>query len=197
LGAYCLPDHYRHRTDPEPWDDRALRDEWQREVYLIAQALMAANQWRTVFDVGCGSGFKLVTMLGGYDTLGFETPEIVDWLRVQHPDRMWCSIDAGATAKADLVLCADVIEHVVDANETITFIKSLMRKDGLAVISTPDRDLYGLPRDLRLGPPINKSHVREWSFDEFEGYMATHFTVLGHLIANRQQTTQAVIVRAR
>jgi SAM-dependent methyltransferase len=167
---------------------------------MIAAAIMAANGFAKLHDYGCGSGFKTVTMLGQYDTIGFETPEIAEWLKGQFPDKLWLPIDddaiaIGADAPAPLTVCADVIEHVLDPDKLVEHLKAITAPDGVILISTPDRDLFAWERALRFGPPVNQSHVREWTFDEFESYMASHFEVRAHMITNKEQTTQMVVCR--
>jgi SAM-dependent methyltransferase len=188
--------NYIINQNPEPWDDRALRDEWQREVYLIAASIMAATGFTKLHDYGCGSGFKTVTMLGQYETIGFETPEIVEWLRGQFPDRLWLPMEAEASP-ASLTICADVIEHVQDPDKLIENLKAITKPDGVFLISTPDRDLFAWDRAIRFGPPVNRSHVREWTFDEFERYMESHFEVRAHMVTNKEQTTQMVVCRQK
>jgi 2-polyprenyl-3-methyl-5-hydroxy-6-metoxy-1,4-benzoquinol methylase len=79
----------------------------------------------------------------------------------------------------DLVICADVIEHVKNPDELIHFIIKMDPEH--IVISTPDRDLLHekLGRS-QTGPPGNTHHIREWSFDEFENYISRNFNIIRH-----------------
>src|SRR4051812_28986266 len=63
---------YKHRSEYCYFDDTGLADEYQKEVYLRAAELAADEGAKTIYDVGCGSGFKLVNYLGQYDTTGFD-----------------------------------------------------------------------------------------------------------------------------
>lgn len=67
-------------------------DEWQREVYLTAANLMRSNLLRTVYDIGCGSGYKTVHYLGEFDTTGFDLERTVLFLKKTYPDRKWGSV---------------------------------------------------------------------------------------------------------
>jgi hypothetical protein len=40
--------------------------------------------------------------------------------------------------------------------------------------------LHELLGRSETGPPVNKHHVREWSYLEFEQYIRTHFNVIEH-----------------
>jgi hypothetical protein len=86
---FCIRGSYRHRTEVLHFDDSKFKDEYQREVYLRAAALATAENVKTVYDVGCGSGYKLVQNLGQYDTIGFELPQTLEFLRETYPDRKW------------------------------------------------------------------------------------------------------------
>ena len=66
------------------------------------------------------------------------------------------------------------IEDDVDPDDLLGFINKI--DFTTCVISTPDRDTL----DNELGPPRNRSHLREWSFPEFESYIAEHFRVMEH-----------------
>jgi SAM-dependent methyltransferase len=201
MGIYCIADGYQHRLEPEPWDDKDLTEEWQREVYLIAASVAAAVGAKRVTDIGCGSGFKLITYLGHLDTVGVDTPDTVMWLKQRYPDRCWHVNwdEAAREGGADLVICADVIEHFPDPNMLMGLIKACAKRHAPILISTPDRDLFGYSREsgLRMGPPVNRSHAREWTFDEFHAYLSTHYEIVGHMITNRAQTTQLAICRQK
>ena len=45
---------YVHRSHTAYFDDTENTDTWQREVYETARHLTAAENLRTVYDVGCG-----------------------------------------------------------------------------------------------------------------------------------------------
>lgn len=190
MKNYGLPEGYRIREKPEHWDDTRMKDEWQREVYLMAAAIMASNGYSNVIDVGCGSAYKLIKYLGKYDTYGLDVPRTVEWLRENYPTKEWGS--SAPDHKFDLVVCADVIEHVPDPDMLCHTLRSLSK--GIILISTPDRLRPGEPP---LGPSTNRSHVREWSFAEFGNYIREQFDVLHQVRTNEVQSTYAVICRAR
>jgi SAM-dependent methyltransferase len=159
----------------------------------------------SIIDIGCGSGYKLVTYLGDYETIGIEIPEVHEWLTQKYPNRKWLVSDftMGKTLSADVIICADVIEHLIDPDDLIAFIKDISFK--YLIISTPSRNLLYRLWNWRLllkchwrrryiGPPENPSHIREWSFKEFNKYMSMHFCILRHIIVYE---TQIVICRPK
>jgi hypothetical protein len=82
-------------------------------------------------------------------------------------------LDAEKVKKA-VIVCADVIEHLVNPLPLLHTIKNWLVDAPVAIISTPDRVLN---RGVHhLGPPDNPKHVREWEVDEFRCFLeATGF----------------------
>src|SRR4051812_31372018 len=61
MGAdskFCIRGAYQHRTEVSYFDDTSLTDEYQLEVYLRAAEIAHSENAKTVYDVGCGSGYK-------------------------------------------------------------------------------------------------------------------------------------------
>lgn len=189
---------YVHRAEPCYFDDTGFADEWQREVYAFAAALMARECLASVADVGCGSGYKLVNYLGNYDTTGYDVEKTVAFLKAKYPERTWCSVPFSERGlpSPDLVVCSDVIEHVPDPDALLDFIIGLAPR--YVVLSTPDRDcLYRPGSRHHFGPPTNPTHLREWSFAELRAYIGGKLDVLEHRITNRAQGTQMIFARPR
>jgi SAM-dependent methyltransferase len=187
---------YQHRQEVVAFDDTGMTDEWQREVYMLAADLVRDRRNATVYDVGCGSGYKLLKYLGEFRTVGFDRPETVCVLRERYPGRDWRAekLDARGMLKADLVICADVIEHVSDPDQLLDFIDALA--GCWIVLSTPVRELLYPPHNpRRYGPPQNPCHLREWSFEEFGRYIAGRFDVVKHVVTNPAQATQMIVAR--
>lgn len=203
---YYIKRLYINRSSYTHHNDISFQDEYQLEVYLFALGLMKKHNLKSVIDIGCGSGYKLVTYLGEYDTLGIELPENVAWLKKTYPERKWEAVDfgGGENLSADVVICADVIEHLVDPDELLDFIKKIRWQ--YCIFSTPCRSLRFLSwRDiLRLrwvrkiwGPPGQRAHVREWSYEELNRYLSQHFIVTDHRVTNINQTTQMVVCKPK
>jgi SAM-dependent methyltransferase len=189
---YCIAAGYRHRDEPHFFDDTGNTENWQREVYQYAQNLLAGRGLRRVYDVGCGSGYKLVRYLGDFDTVGFDLPATVAFLREKYPERRWEVGDFAASVEApDLAVCSDVIEHLPDPDALMTFLTRM--KAPHVILSTPTRRLlYRRSSSFQFGPPANPSHCREWNFDEFAEYVSAYFTIVDHRITNREQGTQMI-----
>jgi SAM-dependent methyltransferase len=193
---YGIAGGYLHRETVAFDDAAGKEDQWQREVYETARAIMLEHGLRSIHDVGCGSGYKLVHMLGDFDTTGIDLPENISWVRELYPDRKWVGapFEEVGLPKADLVICADVIEHVADPDALMRFIVSIAQK--WVVLSTPDREIaYPRRSSHLLGPPENPTHLREWTKAEFRRYIANYLEIERHEITNREQATQMIVGR--
>lgn len=187
---------YRSRSEYHHHDDRDLTDEWQKEVYEHAANLAHSNDYKNILDVGCGSGFKLIQFFEGFNTLGLELVCNLDFLKSTYPQRNWGLSDLQSTPdfQPDLVICADVIEHLTDPDELLSFLVRL--NAGHIVLSTPDRSLLYRPWQKRYwGPPRNPSHQREWTSREFFRYISDTFEVVEHVITRKDQATQMIVCK--
>lgn len=149
---------------------------FQEPVYRWAARLARTRSATCVMDIGCGSGDKLVRHLvpAAERVIGVDQPSGISLAAARFDSVEWCAGDFAESGlwdqlrenAPDLVLCADVIEHVEHPAALLDGIRSLLRDESVAVISTPDRARL---RDARpLGPPLNPRHVREWSAEEME-----------------------------
>lgn len=182
---------YRHASSAEQFDARGSTDEWQKEVYELAAEKIKEINGSCVIDVGCGSGYKLVHVLGDYRTLGIEVSPGFDGLREKYPEREWLLFDKAEPAKlkADLVICANVIEHLYNPDDLLDFIEDI--DFHLLIISTSERDRQAGINDF--GPPGNTSHYREWNAVEFKNYLRRWFVVKDQVIFTTKSITQVVI----
>ncbi len=192
---YKIVRGYFHRTRHRYFDDTRYTDEFQNEVYALARDYCESHRCRTILDIGCGSGFKLMKYFSAYDTIGIDVPRTVSFLREKYPSRLWLSSDeiTSVQKSIDMVVCADVIEHVPDPDHLLKTILSFSPKT--VIISTPDRKL----RDLSdyFGPPGNSTHLREWTFHEFAEYLAEYFEIIRHEISNYAECTQVVVCKPK
>lgn len=195
-AKYGISNRYIHRIRYRQFDATHSNDDWQLEVYQKAREIMLEQNFSKVFDIGCGSGYKLIKYLGTYDTIGSEVNPAFQFLNEKYPNRKWIfsNFDINNNIETDLIICADVIEHLSNPDVLLNYIKSIKFK--LLIISTPARDLlHYQTSDLFYGPPCNSTHMREWTFNEFEGYISNHFEVINHIISNQIQATQMIICK--
>ena len=185
---YCL------QQDLQAYDDRTERDHWQKAVYLNARRIAALNGFSRVADFGCGSGYKLMKFLSKYETVGFEIEPALSFLKERYPTRTWLdgSSIEDVDLDSDLVICSDVLEHLDDPSRLLMKFASSSGK--IFVLSTPALELLsekGASR--RNGPPVNKSHLLEWSTVEFSNFVLSEMSILSHSIVSLSQSTQMIV----
>ena len=83
--------------------------------------------------------------------------------------------------KFDIIICADVIEHLMNPDRLLNIIKKLSTPETLTILSTPERDNV---RGRHCTRPGNQYHVREWNRTEFRHYLDSRgFVVLESVLA--------------
>lgn len=73
----------------------------------------------------------------------------------------------------DLVISCEVIEHIRDQNLFLTVLNKYLQADGFAFISTPNKGLFSFGKESSF---INKTHVKELFFDEFNELLNRSFS---------------------
>ncbi len=191
---FYIHDGYNHRSEFYHFDDTKLADEWQDEVYKHARGMAFFHDCKSVFDIGCGSGFKLVKYFSNLNAVGAEREPTLSFLRSKYPSRTWVESDfSKVPGNIDMVLCADVIEHLLNPNELLEYVQRINPK--WLVISTPDQLLR--KSEGREGPPRNCCPIREWNMQEFYRYLSDYFFVVQHFISNEGQATQCAVCVAK
>lgn len=187
---FAIRKGYHHAHRAESFDDTGNKDEWQREVYELALHSMQREKFQAVIDVGCGSAYKLVHMLGNYETIGIEVEPTFTWLQQKYPDRKWLLFDEvdPSRLRTDLVVCSDVIEHIPNPDDLMHFLQAIHCHQ--LIISTPERDAVAGKNDY--GPPRNTAHYREWSAAEFKKYVSGFFKIEQQVILPGISVTQVI-----
>ena len=92
-NKYFIKDGYEHRNTYTHYSDIGYEDQYQDEVYQTALKIMVDNKLKKVFDIGCGSGFKLRKYFSSYDFIGAEINPTLEWLKEEYPDDNWVLSD--------------------------------------------------------------------------------------------------------
>lgn len=177
---YCIRLDYNSRENNIFLDTSTRTDEYQDEVYCFAKRVAQNNDLNSVADVGCGSGYKLINHFPDFDSVGYDLPKTIESIKAMYPAKRWLVSDFSKKAEhSDLVICADVIEHVLNPDELIQWILSMNPYH--VVFSTPNRDaLCSILKRCPTGPPVNPHHIREWAFAEFYQYITKFFNIIYH-----------------
>jgi 2-polyprenyl-3-methyl-5-hydroxy-6-metoxy-1,4-benzoquinol methylase len=159
----------------------------QRPVYLAAAKLLKGRQRRRVLDVGCGYPIKLndVIVPLAERVVALDQPSVVERFGRSFPRIAFAAADLerpSIQGKFDLIICSDVVEHLIDPQPCVDFIRDSLSPDGYAVISTPERDLLR-GADATASP--KREHVREWNQEELANWLkSSGFIVIDHRVVH-------------
>lgn len=188
-NAYFLPDNYCHNQvfetserDGEYWTANriAKSGDYQHQVYRLAKSIADKQSAKTILDVGCGVGTKLCSHFDSpFRTYGIDLPDAISHCQRLHPNREWLSDDlskpvlgqSSLNAPADIIICADVVEHLAKPETLLSYIRSFACSNTSLILSTPERT-HLLGQTARH--PSNPEHVREWTKAEFRTFLEAH-----------------------
>jgi GT2 family glycosyltransferase/SAM-dependent methyltransferase/glycosyltransferase involved in cell wall biosynthesis len=151
-----------------PWapDVQVVYEHFHR--YLWAAGLVAG---RRVLDLGSGEGFGAALLAeSATHVVGID----IDQLTVEHSRLNYAGsrlafergsatdLSAHADGSFGAVVAFEIIEHVREQQEVLAEVARVLGDDGILVMSTPDRRMYG---ETRSEP--NPFHERELGIEEF------------------------------
>lgn len=174
-NAVVVHDADRHYWTPERI---TLSSRYQLAVYELARRIADERGARSIADIGCGTGTKLAKLFARLAVFGVDSEESVAIARSQVPRGTFAGADLDADldlatllpgCTRELVICADVIEHLARPDQLLASIRRFCTPDTRIVLSTPDRALLVGARARRPSVP---DHVREWTADEFKRFVA-------------------------
>ena len=145
----------------------------QPDVYALAAYLGRQFGCTHILDIGCGRALKLIKLYPKFEVVGVDFGSNIDYCRAHYHFGQWLHADlekhqsqllAPEILKNTLVVCSDVIEHLVNPSGLLLTLRHCLEHASVAILSTPERDLVRGKNDM--GPPANSAHVREWSLPE-------------------------------
>ena len=189
MTDYCIKPGYRINSVPEFYNDSLEDSEYyQLDVYKYAASLIRQHEISSVLDIGCGAATKLRDYIYPEcnNITGIDSQHAISLCRELYDFGDWHVADLEDESYKldnhfDLIICADVVEHLIDPDKLLSLIKECAHSRSLIVLSTPERDLRRGLNDI--GPPENKAHVREWNKQEFSSYLSSRaFKIKEHEI---------------
>ena len=157
-------DHIAHwrATGVNPWQSPAHVEAVNAATARLVLAY--SEPWSSILDAGCGMGDLLarISQRGRYgcdlnaDYLAIAaergiTTQVADLENLPYPDGHF-----------DLVVCTDVLEHVLDLNHVLAALRRVVKAGGHLVVRTPDAE--DLSPYLAPDYPYRFVHLRR--FDE-------------------------------
>jgi ubiquinone/menaquinone biosynthesis C-methylase UbiE len=140
--------------------------------YKLAAKLAAG---KTVLDIACGSGYgsKILSEAGAAKVIAVDiNKEAVAEAEKRYgaEDLLFKSGNAEKIEEADetfdLAVSFETIEHLPDAEKYLAEISRVLKKEGMALISTPNKDVFGQK---------NPYHLHEFTGKEFEDTLKKYF----------------------
>lgn len=180
--SYSIKPNYVHKEKVEskevsPGDywtkDRIkMSSLYQYHVYELAYHYYRKNQTvKTILDVGSGPGTKSFIFFSKetHCKVTLVDQETVKSIAKEiFPNANFVAADLDKpndlNEKYDLIICADVIEHLLHPENLLKTIRSSMHDETTLVISTPERDIL---RGRDNSYSVHPEHVREWNTSEF------------------------------
>jgi SAM-dependent methyltransferase len=183
---FCIKPGYRENASPRSFDREPGARYWtperleasrifQHPVYRLCRDLLRSRGARSFLDVGSGPGTKLAELIAPLcsDLVLIDQPSVREIAMQCVPSSRFVEADLDALGldlgrSFDLIVCADVLEHLKHPDGCLRFIRAHLSPGGRAVLSTPERDhLRG--RDCMQSP--HPDHVREWNSAEFRRFV--------------------------
>lgn len=169
----------RDDDDAPYWDKTAIKlnSYFQYHCYLEASKLFKKQNLKSVCDIGCGAGVKLNKFFNGNKStvFGIDQKHAIEFCQERYKDSgINFKIDnfeepsLTDLPKFDMIISSDVIEHLVNPNILLNYIKTISNKDTLIVLSTPERDKLRGKDNFCSNKP---EHIREWNQEEFLKYL--------------------------
>lgn len=173
------------------WEEKRLMSlgttVYQFPVYQYAVEKIKELKCKSLIDVGCGAGAKLKYIhqsLPDLNIIGIDQNAAISFCKKKYEFGQWIHenfdepSNQNDSIHADIVLCCDVIEHVMKPDILLSYIRKKVSPDGYVIVSTPDREAkYGM--DIRT--PGHIYHVREWSYHEFSQFITDQgFKIIEH-----------------
>lgn len=140
--------------------------------YIFASQLVKG---KVVLDVACGTGYgaHMFSNKGARKVFAVDiSQEAIDHARRMYGKENIEFITGDAEKiplpdrSIDIVVSFETIEHLRNYRSFLSEIKRLLKKNGLAIISTPNKQKY---------PPGNQFHIKEFSGPELEDEFKKYF----------------------
>lgn len=154
---------------------QATANDYQWAVYAAAAASLRQHSAPRALDVGCGYPAKIAPLIApvAASVTLVDQPSLAPLMARDFPSYIFAGTNLEAPQVAfdapfDVVICADVIEHLMDPMPLLAFLRDQLAPASRLFLSTPERDRVRGP-DCLDSP--NPEHVREWSQQEFRALL--------------------------
>jgi SAM-dependent methyltransferase len=173
---------------------------WFRRHLVVYEWIASRVGGRRVVDLACGEGYgSAVLARNAVSVVGVDAnPDAFEHARLKYSgprlrfERTMIELWDG---DVDCVVFLQTIEHVQDPDAVLDRIRSLIGRDGVAYVSTPNVRTLAPEGEERSGNPW---HVKEYRAEEFRALCERHFgsvELVGLFHARRLRAHQVAIER--
>lgn len=158
----------------EDVEDKLIYEHYHRYEY-VADFVKGKN----VLDIACGEGFgSEILSRTASSVIGIDIDkETVDYAKGKYKDNGNIQFQCGSVTSipledksVDVIVSFETIEHISEHNEMLDEFKRVLKKDGVVIISTPDKKVY-----TDDSGEVNKFHVKELYRQEFLDMLQLYF----------------------
>lgn len=171
------------------WDPSRIERNAVCQYYVYEKSLKLFKKYgySTLLDVGCGPALKTRQLfVSCCETITLiDQPSVAGIVGKILPRSEFIpanleSIDCVLPRKYDLIICSDVLEHLLNPDNCMRFVRHHLAPKGLLLLSTPERDYL---RGTHCNYSPKPEHIREWNRAEFKNYAERHgFQVRAQLL---------------
>ena len=166
--------HYEERINPENAESVNFKRHFVR--YQFASSYVRGQ---SVLDAGCGTGYGSCSLAElAQNVVGVDVaPEAIEYSKAHYrrPNLRFLLMDCEALAfpasSFDVVCGFEVIEHLRHSGKYLDEIRRILKRGGLAILSTPNKMLSS-PH----AAPSNPHHVQEFDYRTFAAMLAERFS---------------------
>lgn len=157
--------------------------QYQYYVYTLAAKIAKRKKLLYFMDVGSGPATKAKEIISPLvkEAVLIDQSECKPLVQKLYPEARFITADLEVCDVdfeylADLLICADVLEHLSNPYPCLKFSYNHLAPSGFAIFSTPERDILR-GTDCNVSP--HQDHVREWNQSEFKQLLEySGFTVI-------------------
>lgn len=147
---------------------------------------IAYTRDKVVLDMACGSGYgsNYIAQKGAQRVVGADKEqEAVEEAKKRYQQTSnveYRTMDAERidfpNESFDMVVSFETIEHIERPEVFLAKLKNVVKKGGVCIFSTPNRNISN-PGTSLSDKPVNPFHVREYVLDEFLDLLKKYFVV--------------------
>lgn len=169
------------------------------EHYQRYNAVLDIVKGRKVLDAACGAGYGTALMATAAESVtGIDiSAETIEYAQKRYAERKNARYVEASIAELpfeddsfDVIVSFETIEHVTEElqDSFLKEIKRCLKKDGILVMSSPDKRTY-----TDLTGHINKFHIKEFYVDEFEDFLKREFKFCRFYLQGEQSIAGEII----